>query len=188
MNDKELILVEKVLKSCSKSGFHFTSIDVIAKESGISKATIYKYFKSKEQLFARSLQAYRDEGVERLSTLYADKNLSLNEKIDTRFEILKGKVDHSFNGCLFQLAYTEYCNQDQEISSVCHSYKITTQELLASLLRDNGIDNYQDKSIMAELIYNGLLASLQINNCMNLIDKAKDLYKQVIFDNNHIEP
>ncbi len=36
-----------------KSGFHKTSMDEIAKELKISKKTIYKYFKTKEELIAR---------------------------------------------------------------------------------------------------------------------------------------
>ena len=49
MKDKESILIDKVIESCSEAGFHFLSVDAIAKESGVSKATIYKYFDSKEQ-------------------------------------------------------------------------------------------------------------------------------------------
>lgn len=183
MNNKELILINNVLQSCSDAGFHFLSVDTIAKDSGISKATIYKYFNSKEQLFARSLDAYKDKTLFRLEELYADNSLSLSEKIDQRFEMLKNNITPNFNGCIVQLAYTEYCNQDDEIANVCHSFKKMTQERLSSLLESNGIPNPIEKSIMAEMVYNGLLASLQINKNDDLIDRANNLYKKIIFEN-----
>lgn len=182
MKDKELILIDKVMQSCSEAGFHFLSVDAIAKESGVSKATIYKYFDSKEQLFARSLEAYKDKALAYLKSLYEDENLSLEEKIDLRFDMLKKKITPNFNGCLFQLAYTEYCNQDDEIANACHDFKKKTQQLLSSLLSNNNISNATEKSIMAEMIYNGLLAYLQMNKDDGLIDNAKSLYKKVIFD------
>lgn len=83
---------------------------------------------------------------------------------------------------MFQLAYTEYCNQDDGITNTCYDLKKKTQQLLSSMLSKNNISNAMEKAVMAEMIYNGLLASLQINKDDNLIDNAKSLYKKVIFD------
>lgn len=182
MKDKELILIDKVIESCSEAGFHYLSVDAIAKESGVSKATIYKYFDSKEQLFARSLEVHKDKALAYLESLYEDKNLSLDEKIDVRFDMVKKKITPRFNGCLFQLAYTEYCNQDDGITNACYDFKKKTQQLLSSMLSKNNISNAMEKAVMAEMIYNGLLASLQINKDDNLIDNAKSLYKKVIWE------
>ena len=50
MSTKELIL-EEALKQFSEKGFVGTSMSDIAKPLGITKAALYKHFKSKQQIF-----------------------------------------------------------------------------------------------------------------------------------------
>ena len=43
-------IIQASIKIFSKKGFHKSSMDEIAKEVGVSKATLYTYFKSKEDI------------------------------------------------------------------------------------------------------------------------------------------
>jgi AcrR family transcriptional regulator len=51
-----LLLVNTALPLFERQGFHATSIDEIAKAAKVSRATLYQYFESKEQLFAELLE------------------------------------------------------------------------------------------------------------------------------------
>jgi AcrR family transcriptional regulator len=48
-------IVDAALRLFERRGFHSTSVDDIAGEVGISRATLYQYFESKEQLFVELL-------------------------------------------------------------------------------------------------------------------------------------
>ena len=53
-------LVQKALKVFYTNGFHATGMDMIAAETGISKTSIYKHFRTKEDLILAVLRL-RDE-------------------------------------------------------------------------------------------------------------------------------
>ncbi|KJG64745.1 hypothetical protein UA41_22620 [Photobacterium kishitanii] len=52
------------------------------------------------------------------------------------------------------------------------------------LLNKHDINNSELKSQQAELIFNGLLATLQVTENIKLIPMAKNMYLNVIFANN----
>ena len=48
-------IVVETLKLFETQGFHSTSVDAIAKAAGTSRATLYQYFESKDQIFVELL-------------------------------------------------------------------------------------------------------------------------------------
>jgi AcrR family transcriptional regulator len=79
----------KILKSAEKlfayKGFKATSMREIAEESGITKATIYHYFKSKEEI----LFTIMNEAMDRAYSNLEDINLSRMDSKEKFREILK---------------------------------------------------------------------------------------------------
>lgn len=55
------VILERAQASFLGHGFHATRMDVIAREAGCSKKTIYKFFGSKEALFGELLHQLRQE-------------------------------------------------------------------------------------------------------------------------------
>ena len=53
-------LVRKALDTFYRNGFHATGMDMIASETGVSKTSIYKHFRTKEDLILAVLRL-RDE-------------------------------------------------------------------------------------------------------------------------------
>lgn len=83
MSTKELIL-EEALRQFSEKGFAGTSMSEIAKPLGITKAALYKHFKSKQQIFddiiAASEIRYK-ELLEKLSVHFPkDKSEEMNKQ------------------------------------------------------------------------------------------------------------
>ncbi|SEP55307.1 transcriptional regulator, TetR family [Lachnospiraceae bacterium NE2001] len=83
MNTKELIL-EESLKQFSEKGFAGTSMSDIAKPLGITKAALYKHFKSKQQIFdeiiLQSEERFKDIFEELSVHLPSNKKEKMNEK------------------------------------------------------------------------------------------------------------
>lgn len=60
-DEKEKSIKEAVIKLILKEGFHGTSISKIAKEAGVSPATVYVYFDNKEIMLQDIYREYSEE-------------------------------------------------------------------------------------------------------------------------------
>ena len=72
MNTKEMIL-EEALKQFSRKGYDGTSMSDIAEPLGISKAALYKHYKSKQEIFEKIIEESEvkyKEVLEKLSVHY----------------------------------------------------------------------------------------------------------------------
>ncbi len=54
--DRRKSILRAALKIFSKNGFYKSKMEVIAKEAGIGKGTLYEYFNSKKHLFQESIK------------------------------------------------------------------------------------------------------------------------------------
>lgn len=59
--ENEKRILDAALKVFSQSGYSGASMDEVANKSGLSKPTLYQYFDSKEQLFAKMMLQKRDD-------------------------------------------------------------------------------------------------------------------------------
>lgn len=173
--------IDSTLTLCLKHSFHGTSIDAITAATGMSKATIYRHFNSKEQLIEEALDYYKQEYLLALSVMYNSPTLSLEEKLSTPFRMLKEAYDKdSFMGCCIQKALNEYCNEDPIISNICLDFRQKRAELLETLLLSNNISRAKEKTIKGELIFSGLLSTLQVDDSSELIDIALNMYLNIM--------
>lgn len=183
--EKRLNIINKTITLCAQYGFHGTSMDTITTATGVSKATIYKYFISKENLIKEALILFSERALNHLDLTFSDPSLTLEQKLSERFDLLVALVkDDLFNGCYFQLAYSEFNHTDDGIADICSGYKNMRVDMIKALLIENNINNAELKSQQAELIFNGLLASLQITKNTNLIPMAKEMYLNIILNDN----
>ncbi|WP_062260586.1 TetR/AcrR family transcriptional regulator [Endozoicomonas arenosclerae] len=179
--EKKRNAIRKTVELCSRFGFHGTSMDRITAETGLSKATIYKYFATKENLIACALESYSDLAMENLDRLLSDESLTLHEKLTARFDALRKGVDlGQFHGCYFQLAFSEYAQVNEKISGVCTHYKSSVINRIEQLLKANDIPEAGKKAIKAEMAFNGLLSTLHLSQEPVLIDMAETLYIDII--------
>jgi AcrR family transcriptional regulator len=76
MSDKQTRIIETAMKLFSQKGYHSTSIQEIAENSGIAKGSIYNYFSSKEDLFMSIFKHYHERLFNRVSQIEKDGTLS----------------------------------------------------------------------------------------------------------------
>ncbi|MCQ1057349.1 TetR/AcrR family transcriptional regulator [Photobacterium sp. ZSDE20] len=169
--------IEATLALCVKHSYHGTSMDTITAATGMSKATIYRHFGSKEVLIAEALALHSQQTLSQLAQLFNDPDLTLEDKLTARFSTLEGLVEASeFHGCIYQQAFNEFRHEDEDIAGVCISYKQERIRLVTELLLANDIKQAKEKATRAELIFNGLLASLEMGLDPELITLAKRMY------------
>src|SRR5690606_34839425 len=115
-------------------GYHATGIDRILAESGVAKMTLYKHFKSKEELILAVLDARQQPMLERLRE--ARDTLPPRKALLGIFNGLNNMI-HSpgaFCGCLFINASAEYHDREHPIHRRSAIYKSEFQTHLRELL------------------------------------------------------
>ncbi len=100
-----------------KNGFHAVGVDVIAKESGITRQTLYNHFESRDQLIleviTRRDQWWRREFGSILRQRGGDDPINQLRAIAPA--IREWLADRDFKGCLFISAAAEFPNPNDPV-------------------------------------------------------------------------
>ncbi|EXF45092.1 transcriptional regulator [Pseudomonas sp. BAY1663] len=116
-----------------REGYHATGIDRILNESGVAKMTLYKHFKSKDELILAVLETRQRAMLERLRQRAA--RLPPREALLGMFDGLHSMIGSgTFCGCLFINAAAEYQAHDHPIHRSSAAYKGQLQAYLRELL------------------------------------------------------
>ena len=79
--EKKKQLIRTAAKRFEKHGIKKTTLDEIARDLRITKATIYHYFKSKEELFHSTLEWETEQFIEELNNIFSSEGLNLIESL-----------------------------------------------------------------------------------------------------------
>ena len=180
MSKKRQQLIDVALDLFMREGFHATGIDRIAEVSGISKTTMYRHFPTKDLLIRDALQAFSEQ-VQASWMIEPDRTPDYSLILE-RFDQLADLItNNQFTGCVFLNATGEYPDENNPIHQVAIAHKAAslaeTQRRL-QLCEINAAD-----ALMIELIYEGLVARLQVRQDLNLIDETKRLVESVLHSN-----
>ncbi len=78
-DEKRKELLEKALQCFTKYGYGKTTLDDVAKEAGLNKATLYHYFKNKEALFLQVMVNMASQTMQALA-LACSKQKTIEKK------------------------------------------------------------------------------------------------------------
>lgn len=132
-------LVRKALAVYYRGGFHATGMDQLAAETGISKTSIYKHFRTKQALILAVLRL-RDENfrtsfrrrIEDLATSPASRLLAIFDVLDEWI------AEDGFRGCMFIRAGAEFQDEADPIRVQAGEHKRILLGYFSRLCRDAG--------------------------------------------------
>ncbi|CAG7857239.1 hypothetical protein MCAMS1_01993 [biofilm metagenome] len=132
--DKRGIIVETAYKLFKSNGFFATGVDLIMREAGISKRTMYRYFPTKNELIVAVLTYYQSSYQQHLDELLSDETQSPKEKIIAIFvDAAAWFGDVNFHGCLAVNAMSEFSGKDEAIEKACLQFKQWERGILEQL-------------------------------------------------------
>jgi len=79
---REVAIVAAVNRLLAEKGFDAMTVDAVAAEVGIAKASLYKHFKSKEELAAAAMIGVLDRALALTDTLQKDPMLDERERLE----------------------------------------------------------------------------------------------------------
>ena len=117
-------LVAKALSAFYRTGFRATGMDRLAAETGVSKTSIYKHFRTKEELILAALrlrdEQFRNFRTRRLEALADTPRGQLLAIFDLLGEWFR---QDGFRGCMFIKASAEYQEPEHPIHAQSAEHK-----------------------------------------------------------------
>ncbi len=126
-------LVDTAARLFARHGFHATGIDRILAEAGVAKMTLYKHFRSKDELILAALrrrdEAFRNWFLRRVEA----RGGTPRDRLLAVFDVLAEWFEQpDFVGCMFVAAAAEFHAAEDPIHAMAAEHK----RLLLAFLRD----------------------------------------------------
>jgi AcrR family transcriptional regulator len=119
-----------------KRGIRAVGVDMIAREAGVTKKTIYDRFGSKDALIERYLQTRDDFWHELISERVELDELDARGKLHAMFDILDAQMRD--RGCAFINAHAELTDTDQQSAELARNQKIWLRDYFREHAREAG--------------------------------------------------
>jgi AcrR family transcriptional regulator len=104
LDNKRDDIVQAAIRLFSKKGFAATSVEEIAKESGMAKASFYKYFQGKHELPLAVCVRMEEEIGKDIKALYSQTGLSSRDKL---LRLIKIYLNNIIGNKVYLLIITE---------------------------------------------------------------------------------
>jgi len=135
-------LVDTASNLFARDGFRAVGIERILHESGVAKMTLYKHFRSKDDLIVAVLRQVDDRCRRAIVEGSADPAFSPRERVLSIFDVLHAWLAaSSFRGCMFAQACAEYPDDASAVRRAALEHKRFVRDHVVGLLLDAGITN-----------------------------------------------
>ena len=176
-------LIETAIKLFSEFGFHATSVDRIVEEAGISKKTVYKHFRTKNDLVLAALRRF-DENArsEFVRAVESNKN-SAREQLLAIFDVAeKWFSQKNFYGCIFIHANGEFDGRVKPIKEICKQYKRMIRDFMAELATKANASDPEELADQLALLYEGATVTAYVSDDDKAAMRAQTIAK-ILIDN-----
>lgn len=176
-------VVEKAMNLFWKHGYETTSMQMLEKEMGINKFSIYSSFGNKHGLFLKSLKCYK----EKVSTIL-EKFKNASNGVEDIKQFFYDSVDanykgDSIKGCFVTNTYNEFSeSEDQLIKEEMISFMDNLKDLIVEKLKLNSIK--EEATVLKQANYlllakHGLAAASRVNSKQEIEDYIEMTFKNL---------
>ena len=174
-------LVDTAVELFAAHGFHATGIDLIVDKAGVSKKTLYRHFRSKDELILAALKKH--DGVFRNDFMRQVEKAATTpiERLYAVFDVARDWFhSNKFYGCLFINAIGEYSEADTQIRKVAKEYKAMMRGFIRKLCAEAGLKDPDGLSKKLALLLEGAIVIAQVSETSDASDIAKDTARILI--------
>ncbi|MEE8294742.1 MAG: TetR family transcriptional regulator, partial [Sphingomonadales bacterium] len=139
---KRDILVRNAMNVLYREGFTATGMDKLARETGVSKMTMYKHFRSKEDLILAAIRLRDDEFFGVFSRQVEEGAKTPKGQLLAVFDALASWIEgRDFQNCMFIKATAEYQSPDHPIHIASAEHKRKVLAFIQGLAEKAGAKN-----------------------------------------------
>ena len=181
LTEKEQQIIDAAIPLFCKNGFHATGVDLIMKEAGVSKKTLYKYFPSKEKLIVAVLKTYDLIFRNNVRSAVQARSDDPREQLLSVFDVAREWIEgDEFYGCLFINAIGEHSAAESEIRDVCQYFKDQTYEFILSLCEESNLEDAEEVAEQAMVLLDGAIVRSQVCPMRKAAKSARGILEKLI--------
>lgn len=165
----------------STRGINATSVDTIVAEAGVAKVTLYKYFKSKEQLILEYLRQYDNQLWKKLGERVAARASAPEGALPALVNaVMEWIADPEFKGFAFTNASAEFPLNQDPVHQTSVEFAQSLRHALAKSAADSGIRNADTLALQLSLVIEGAAITERMHPGSGAVDHAKAMAKTLI--------
>ena len=134
MNEKKKQILEASMQLFARKGFHSTSIQEIANESGISKGAVYLHFQSKDDVLYSIFSYYYEMLKKKLSDAKLD-SFTPEERLEKLLYVQAREIVHHKEFIIMQFR-EQAISMNKEIDELILKIRMESLQTLASSIHD----------------------------------------------------
>ena len=174
-------LIEVATELFNRCGYHASGIDRVIAEAGVAKTTLYRHFRTKEDLIVAVLQRIDAQHREGLRAAVDQLAHEPKQKILASFDVLEDWFrGNSFYGCPFMSAASEYNVRTSPVFQVVVLHKRLMIAYFEELARAAGLDEPARIGEEINLLHEGATAVAQVNGDPSTARRAKAMAARLI--------
>jgi len=152
-------LIDTAVELFYRDGFHATGIDKILAQAGVAKMTLYKHFKSKDELILAALRRRDEQFRNWFMRAVEGRAADPRERLLAVFDALgEWFARPNFRGCMFVNASAEYCNCDDPINVAAAEHKRLVRNYVRGLAKDAAARDPDELADQLMLVIEGATA------------------------------
>lgn len=156
-------ILQKSYEVFYKQGFHDSGVELLAKQAGTTKRTLYAHFGSKEGLIDEVLRYRHDMFMTQLRECF-DK-FEVKEAADVAvcyLAFLKNWTSSAgFYGCMFINACAEYSDAQSSPYQIAKKHKTEVRQWLLNKFEQVGAERAEQKSDALFVVGEGIIVAAQ---------------------------
>lgn len=179
-------LVESATQLFYQHGFHATGIEKIRAVAGVSKMTLYRQFRSKDDLILAVLRSHAERFEEwllgRVESAGGPPAQVFDKIFDALDDLISGRAfgDLGFHGCLFVKAAGEFTDPNSEIHKVAAKHKRRIREIFGRLARESGAAQHERLADALFLEFEGAYITSHVTGDTGLGARAREVAHHLI--------
>lgn len=176
MQPRKQHLIDTALTLFNQYGYHATGIDLILAQAKVSKATLYKHFRSKDELILAALQQQHEKVLLMIKTTL-DNPSSGSSAVLSVFDTLHQWFNSDdFYGCNFINATAEYASSNDPI----YIFSAQHKQKIVDLIRHKLPTKDKNKADQIDLLIEGAIVMAHTRGMKQSALMAKEMAKCII--------
>lgn len=179
--EKRAHLMDVAAELFNRYGYHAAGVDRVIAEAGIAKTTLYRHFKSKEDLIVAVLRQIDERFRTEMHQYVVQATPDPGQRILATFDFLeKWFSESSFYGCPFVSAAAEYGDRANPVFQEAKIHKQLMLAYLEELARAADLADPAEVARQICLIQEGATAVAQVTGDPDAAQRAKRMAARLI--------
>lgn len=174
-------LVRMALQAFYRNGFHATGMDMLVAETGISKTSMYKHFRTKEDLILAVLRLRDEQFRNWLYRRMEELAATPRQQLIAMFDALAEWFDETgYRGCMFIKASSEYQDASHAIHKQSADHKRMLESHITELAESAGLEEPNLLARQLLLLKEGAIVTAHLGHTENPARDAKMVAERLV--------